>query len=143
MVNYAPALIKDGMIVVTNEGIKCYQAGKDENTNQKSPQKAKASTVKNDELVIHGLKLGDSPEQVVKAIGLPDKKGVDAKLNAVLYEFMFVKDKLVAIKSSDEEFKTKKGVQLGSQLEEVLNIYQGYGEASAEAWHLFKTVIYC
>lgn len=84
-----------------------------------------------DELSIHGLTLGNSTDEVVKALGMPDDKQMDDELKSLIYkykgvEFLFVNDKVTAIKTNDKEYQTKQGIRPSSLLKDILSIYNGY-----------------
>lgn len=83
------------------------------------------------EIQIHGIKIGDSVDDVVKKLGIPKEKEVNATENYTLYEyekveFLFFDGKVVAISTQDEEFETRHGIKIGGIVDNIIEEYNGF-----------------
>ncbi|AYB48086.1 ankyrin repeat domain-containing protein [Paenibacillus lautus] len=88
--------------------------------------------IQNELLIVHGIKLGDSKEKIIDKLGYPQTKGevieTKNKNTATSYKygglsFGILNDNVVSIEIDDREYKTSKGIGIGSNYIDLINTY--------------------
>ncbi|WP_338463077.1 hypothetical protein V5G20_01710 [Brevibacillus borstelensis] len=88
-----------------------------------------------DELIIYGITLGSTKDDVVDKFGVPTTKKHRDKVIQYKYkdyDFLFANDSVVSITSGDIEFKSNRGIGIGNTYQEVIDAYKDFCECQSK-----------
>ncbi|MGG4553828.1 ankyrin repeat domain-containing protein [Paenibacillus humicus] len=85
-----------------------------------------------DKFIVHGIMLGDSTDKLIEKLGYPLTKGqvVETQSNEIATSYKYgelsfgiLDDKVVSIETTDKEYKTSDGVNVGTSYVQLIRAY--------------------